>query len=103
MSDKGFLLISRNQVQGKMIKTAKNRASKPKYVSPSQLILVGFKSPFVKGLINKTIYIAVGLKRDGKKEVLGLWLEKNESAAFWMTVLTDLRARGVEDILILSF
>ncbi len=51
-------------------------------------------------VINKTIYIAVGLKQDGKKEVLGLWLGKNESAAFWMTVLTDLRARGVEDILI---
>ncbi len=51
-------------------------------------------------VINKTIYIAVGLKRDGKKEVLGLWLGKNESAAFWMNVLTDMRARGVEDILI---
>jgi transposase-like protein len=51
-------------------------------------------------VINKTIYIAVGLNRDGKKEVLGLWLGKNESAAFWMSVLTDLRARGVEDILI---
>jgi len=35
-----------------------------------------------------------------KKEVLGLWLGKNESAAFWMSVLTDLRARGVENILI---
>lgn len=33
-------------------------------------------------VINKTIYIAVGLRRDGKKEVLGLWLGKNESAAF---------------------
>lgn len=51
-------------------------------------------------VINKTVYIAVGLKQDGKKEVLGLWLGKNESAAFWMSVLTDLRARGVEDILI---
>jgi putative transposase len=51
-------------------------------------------------VINKTIYIAVGLNRDGKKEVLGLWLGKNESAAFWMSVLTDIRARGVEDILI---
>ncbi|MFO8004355.1 IS256 family transposase [Thioalkalivibrio sp.] len=51
-------------------------------------------------VINKTVYIAVGLKRDGKKEVLGLWLGKNESAAFWMSVLTDMRARGVEDILI---
>ena len=51
-------------------------------------------------VINKTIYIAVGLKRDGKKEVLGLWLGKNESASFWMSVLTDLKARGVHDILI---
>jgi len=49
-------------------------------------------------VINKTIYIAVGLRRDGKKEVLGLWLGKNESAAFWMSVLTDIRAR----VLILS-
>ena len=44
--------------------------------------------------------MAVGLKRDGKKEVLGLWLGKTESASFWMGVLTDLKARGVEDILI---
>jgi transposase-like protein len=44
--------------------------------------------------------MAVGLRRDGKKEVLGMWLGKNESAAFWMGVLTDMRARGVEDILI---
>lgn len=51
-------------------------------------------------VINKTIYIAIGLRRDGKKEVLGLWLGKNESASFWMSVLTDMKARGVEDILI---
>lgn len=51
-------------------------------------------------VINKTVYLAVGLRRDGKKEVLGLWLGKNESAAFWMSVLTDMRARGTEDILI---
>ena len=51
-------------------------------------------------VINKTIYIAVGLKTNGKKEVLGLWLGKNESAAFWMSVLTDIKARGVQDLLI---
>jgi len=51
-------------------------------------------------VINKTIYIAVGLRTDGKKEVLGLWLGKNESAAFWMSVLTDIKTRGVEDLLI---
>jgi putative transposase len=51
-------------------------------------------------VINKTIYLAIGLNRDGKKEVLGMWLGKNESSSFWMSVLTDLKARGVEDILI---
>jgi len=51
-------------------------------------------------VVNKTVYIAVGLRRDGRKEILGLWLGKNESSAFWMSVLTDIKARGVEDILI---
>lgn len=51
-------------------------------------------------VIDKTIYLAVGLRTDGKKEVLGLWLGKNESASFWLSVLTDLKARGVQDILV---
>lgn len=51
-------------------------------------------------VINKTVYLAVGLNREGKKEVLGMWLGKNESASFWLGVLTDFKARGVEDILI---
>jgi transposase-like protein len=51
-------------------------------------------------VINKAMYLAVGLRKDGLKEVLGMWLGKNESSAFWMSVLTDLRTRGVEDILI---
>lgn len=51
-------------------------------------------------IINKTVYIAVGLRTDGLKEVLGLWLGKNESSSFWMSVLTDMKARGLEDIVI---
>ena len=51
-------------------------------------------------VINKTIYLAVGLNREGHKELLGMWLGQNESAAFWQGVLTDLKARGVEDILV---
>lgn len=51
-------------------------------------------------VVNKTVYICVGLNKTGKKEVLGLWVGKAESAAFWMSVLTDIKARGVEDILI---
>ena len=51
-------------------------------------------------VINKTVYLCVGLNQSGKKEVLGMWIGKNESSAFWMSVLTDLKARGVENILI---
>ena len=51
-------------------------------------------------IINKTVYICVGLMQNGLKEVLGMWVGKTESASFWMGVLTDLKARGVQDILI---
>lgn len=51
-------------------------------------------------VINKCVYIVIGLTPEGKKEVLGFWIEKTESASFWMSVLTDLKSRGVEDILI---
>jgi len=50
--------------------------------------------------INKCIFIVIGLRNDGLKEVLGMWVSENESASFWLTVLTDLKARGVQDILI---
>ena len=49
---------------------------------------------------NKTIYIIIGLNGDGMKEVLGLWVSETESASFWVNVLTDLKARGVKDVLI---
>ena len=51
-------------------------------------------------IINKTVYLCVGLKQNGLKEVLGMWVGKSESSSFWMGVLTDLKARGVQDILI---
>jgi putative transposase len=53
-----------------------------------------------KKVVNKCVHIVIGLRPDGIKEVLGFWIEMNESASFWMTVLTELKARGVEDILI---
>jgi putative transposase len=53
-------------------------------------------------VINKAVQIAVGLNNQGKKDVLGMWTCQNESASFWMSVLTNLRSRGVEDILISS-
>jgi putative transposase len=51
-------------------------------------------------VVDKAIHIAIGLNLEGKKQVLGMWLGKNESASFWMTVMTDLQTRGVKDILI---
>jgi putative transposase len=54
-----------------------------------------------EGLVrNKAIHIALGVRADGTKEILGLWLEQNEGAKFWLRVLNELRNRGVEDILI---
>ena len=76
-----------------------NRALEPVYLIVWMDGIV-FKVRENSKVINKTMYIAVGLRTDGRKEVLGLWLGKNESSAFWMTVLTDIKARGVNDILI---
>ncbi|MCW2242333.1 putative transposase [Azospirillum canadense] len=54
-----------------------------------------------EGLVrNKAVHIALGVRADGTKEVLGLWLEQNEGAKFWLRVLNELKNRGVEDILI---
>jgi len=52
--------------------------------------------------VSKAVYTILGLRLDGKKEILGLYLSENEGANFWLSVLTDLQARGVEDILIAS-
>src|SRR5690242_14836617 len=54
-----------------------------------------------EGLVrNKAVHIALGVRADGAKEILGLWLEQNEGAKFWLRVMNELRNRGVEDILI---
>ena len=50
--------------------------------------------------INKALYVALAINWEGRKEVLGLWLAETEGAKFWMSVLTDIKNRGVEDILI---
>lgn len=49
---------------------------------------------------NKAVHIALGVRADGTKEVLGLWIEQNEGAKFWLRVMNELRHRGVEDILL---
>ena len=49
---------------------------------------------------NKAVYLALGVRRDGTREILGLWIETTEGAKFWMKVFNDLKTRGVNDILI---
>lgn len=55
-----------------------------------------------KQVLRKTMYVALGINLEGRKECLGLWLSENESSKFWLNVLNDLHARGVKDILIAS-
>jgi len=53
-----------------------------------------------KRVINKSVYLALGVNLEGNKELLGMWLSENEGAKFWLNVLTELQNRGVKDILI---
>jgi len=53
-----------------------------------------------KQVINKAVYLALGVNLEGHKELLGMWLSENEGAKFWLSVLTELQNRGVKDILI---
>jgi len=46
------------------------------------------------------VYLAIGIRCSGHKEILGLWIEQTEGAKFWLRVMTELRSRGVQDILI---
>lgn len=53
-----------------------------------------------KQVINKAIYLALGVNLEGHKELLGMWISENEGAKFWLNVLTELQNRGIKDILI---
>ena len=53
-----------------------------------------------KRVINKSIYLALGINLEGQKELLGMWLSENEGAKFWLSVLTELQNRGIKDIFI---
>jgi putative transposase len=53
-------------------------------------------------IVKKAVYIAIGIKLNGSKEVLGMWVGGNESAKYWLSVLNEIKNRGVEDIMIVS-
>jgi len=52
--------------------------------------------------VKKAVYVAIGVKLNGNKEVLGMWIGGNESAKYWLGVLNEIKNRGVEDIMIVS-
>ena len=51
-------------------------------------------------IINKAVYLALGVNTDGQKDLLGMWMSENEGSKFWLSVLTELKNRGLKDILI---
>lgn len=51
-------------------------------------------------IVKKAVYIAIGIRLDGIREVLGMWVGENESAKFWLSVMNGMKNRGMEDILI---
>lgn len=51
-------------------------------------------------ILNKSVFLALGVNMDGHKELLGMWIAENEGAKFWLSVLTELKNRGLNDILI---
>jgi transposase-like protein len=53
-------------------------------------------------VVDKAVYVVIGVNREGRKELLGFWINETESASFWFKVLNDLKSRGVKDVLIFS-
>ena len=51
-------------------------------------------------IVNKAVYMVIGIDFDGCKDVLGMWIGEHETSKFWLTVLNELKNRGGEDILI---
>lgn len=61
---------------------------------------IHFKVKHENRIINKAAYTVLGINSEGYKDILGIWIGENESASFWLSVCTELKSRGVEDILI---
>lgn len=59
---------------------------------------IHFKVKHENRIINKAAYTVLGINSEGYKDILGIWIGENESASFWLSVCTELKSRGVEDI-----
>jgi transposase-like protein len=63
---------------------------------------IHFKIRDTGRIVNKCAYTVLGVNTEGKREILGLWINETEGAKFWLEVLTEIKHRGVEDIVIAS-
>uniref|UniRef100_UPI004047D139 IS256 family transposase n=5 Tax=Yoonia sp. TaxID=2212373 RepID=UPI004047D139 len=78
-----------------------NRALEPVYpIVFLDALRVKIRDAESRQVKNKAVYVALGVTPEGEREVLGLWIANNEGAKFWLSVMNNLRNRGVEDILI---
>lgn len=78
-----------------------NRALEPMYpIVFLDALRVKIRNAESRQVKNKAVYVALGVTPEGEREVLGLWIANNEGAKFWLSVMNNLRNRGVEDILI---
>ena len=78
-----------------------NRALEPMYpIVFLDALRVKIRDAESRQVKNKAVYVALGVTPEGEREVLGLWVANNEGAKFWLSVMNNLRNRGVEDILI---
>lgn len=84
-----------------MVKEWQNRPLQKIYAAVF-LDAIHFKVKQDGQIVNKAAYMVIGIDLDGNKDVLGIWIGENESAKFWLTVLNELKNRGVQDILIVS-
>ncbi len=91
-----------SNITGKIIESIKEWQNRP--LDDVYYVLwmdgISFKIRHNGKVSNKTIFLVMGLGKQGMKEVLGMWINETESASFWLQVLTDLKARGVMDVLI---
>lgn len=91
-----------SNVTNKIIPIVKEWQSRPLQNTYAVLYLdaIHFKVKQDGQIVNKAAYMVIGVDLDGNKDVLGIWVGENESAKFWLSVLNDLKNRGVQDILI---
>lgn len=91
-----------SNVTNKIVPLIKEWQSRPLQAVYAVVFLdaIHFKVKQDGAIVNKAAYMVIGIDLDGNKDVLGMWIGENESAKFWLSVLNDLKNRGVQDILI---